>query len=360
MAAASGLQAVRDVLLAAYFDDIINDVEFAVLYEENYSKKLFPYWKYDKFDLDEWDEAECKVELRFEKPDLEELLNALRFPDKFVCSQRTVCSGMEGLCILLKRLAFPCRYTDMVLRFGRNPTELFLIFNHVLNYVYQTNQHRLNTWNQPFQTPRALELYAQSVYARGAPLQTCFGFVDGTLCKISRPKNNQREVYNGHKRVHSLKFQGVVLPNGLIANLNGPYEGRRHDATMLYESGLLRDLQAVAWTRDGRPLSLYGDPAYPLGVHLQAPFRNVHITPDMARFNQRMSEVRVDVEWMFGCISNYYKFIELKNQLKIGLSPVGKMYLVCGILQNAHTCLYGNIVSDYFGIDSPNLLDYFW
>ena len=81
--------------------------------------------------------------MRFEKTDLEELLNALRFPDKFVCSQRTVCSGMEGLCILLKRLAFPCRYTDMVLRFGRNPTELCLIFNHVLNYVYQTNQHRL-------------------------------------------------------------------------------------------------------------------------------------------------------------------------------------------------------------------------
>ena len=61
--------------------------------------------------MDEWDEAEFKVELRFEKPVLEELLNALRFPDKFVCSQRTVCSGMEGLCILLKRLAFPCRYT---------------------------------------------------------------------------------------------------------------------------------------------------------------------------------------------------------------------------------------------------------
>ena len=69
--------------------------------------------------------------------------------------------------------------------------------------------------------------------------------MDGTLCKISRPKNNQREVYNGHKRAHASKFQNVVLPNGLIANLNGPYEGRRHDATMLCESGLLRDLQVV-------------------------------------------------------------------------------------------------------------------
>ena len=177
--------------------------------------------------------------------------------------------------------------------------------------------------------------------------------MDGSLSKIARPKNDQREVYNGHKRTHALKFQSVVLPNGLIANLNGSYEERRHDAMILNESGLLRDLQAVAWANDRTPLCLYGDPAYPLGIHLQAPFRNVHTTPQMARFNERMSDVRVAVEWMFGCVSNYYKFIEFQKQLQIGLSPVGKLYLVCGILQNAHTCLHGNIVSDYFGVDHP-------
>jgi len=49
----------------------------------------------------------------------------------------------------------------------------------------------------------------------------------------------------------------------LIGNLNGPYEGRRHDSTMLHESGLLRDIQRVAW-HEGNPLCIYGDPAYPL------------------------------------------------------------------------------------------------
>ena len=29
-------------------------------------------------------------------------------------------------------------------------------------------------------------------------------------------------MYNGHKRVHAIKFQSVALPNGLIANLYGP------------------------------------------------------------------------------------------------------------------------------------------
>ena len=214
MAAACDLESVREFLLVSYFKDTIDDVEFTVLYEENYSREIFPYWKYDKFDLDGWDDAECKVELRFDKSDLPVLLRTLRFPDRFVCSQRTVCSGMEGLCILLKRLSFPCRYSDMALRFGRNPTELCLIFNHVLDFVYRTHQHRLNSWNQPFLNPRALDHYAQSIHSRGAPLENCFGFVDGSLCKIARPKNNQREVYNGHKRVHALKFQSVVLPMG--------------------------------------------------------------------------------------------------------------------------------------------------
>ena len=79
----------------------------------------------------------------------------------------------------------------------------------------------------------------------------------------------------------------------------------------------------------------------------------------MQRFDEAMSEVRVSVEWMFGTITNYYKFVDFKKQLKIGMSPVGKIYLVCGILQNAHICLYGNLVSDCFNLDPPSLQDYF-
>ena len=67
--------------------------------------------------------------------------------------------------------------------------------------------------------------------------------------------------------VHGIKFQSVALPNGMIANLNGPYEGRKHDSTMLYESNLVQDLQRIAWY-NGHPLCIYGDPAYPLRLHI--------------------------------------------------------------------------------------------
>ena len=56
----------------------------------------------------------------------------------------------------------------------------------------------------------------------GAALTNCFGFINGTVRPICRPTQYQKIVFNGHKRVHSLKFQSVTLPNGLIVNLFGP------------------------------------------------------------------------------------------------------------------------------------------
>ena len=66
-----------------------------------------------------------------------------------------------------------------------------------------------------------------------------------------------------------------------------------------------------------------------------------------------MSEIKIAVEMLFGNISNYFKFIDFKRQMKINLSPVGKMYLVCALLENAQTFVYGNQVSEMFRIDPP-------
>ena len=53
-------------------------------------------------------------------------------------------------------------------------------------------------------------------------MDNCLGFIDGTVRPISKPDQNQRVVYNGHKRVHGVKFQSVALPNGIIGNMYGP------------------------------------------------------------------------------------------------------------------------------------------
>ena len=116
---------------------------------------------------------------------------------------------------------------------------------------------------------------------------------------------------------------------------------------MLGDSGLLQQLQWYARSPAGHPMCIYGDPAYPLRVQLQAPFRNVVLTPQMQAFNSSLSSVR-----LFGDIVNYFKF-------KIGLSNIGKLYIVCAVLQNALTCLYGNLTSEFFDLHPPTLQEYF-
>ena len=130
--------------------------------------------------------------------------------------------GTEGLCMVLKRLAYPCRYSDLIHRFGRAVPEISMISNFVIDWIHHTHSHRITQWNATLLSSDSLQRYADAVARRGAALQNCFGFVDGTVRPICRPGENQRIVYNGHKRVHALKFQSVTLPNGIIANMYGP------------------------------------------------------------------------------------------------------------------------------------------
>ena len=118
---------------------------------------------------------------------------------KIMCCQRTVSSNVEGICMLLKRLAHPCRFTDMVPIFGRNPTEVCLIVNHVLDFIYSQHSHRMSTWNQTILSPEQLLTYANIVHGKGAPLTNCFGSVDGTFIPVSRLNSNQRILFNAQK-----------------------------------------------------------------------------------------------------------------------------------------------------------------
>ena len=136
-------------------------------------------------------------------------------------------------------------------------------------------------------------------------------------------------------------------------------EGRKHDASMLDESGVLNELERHAFSPTGQAMCIYGDPAYPHRVHLQRPFQYGVLTYQMQSFNESMSKVRSSVEWIFGDIINYFKFLDFKKDLKLDLSPIGKMYIVCALLRNALTCLYGNTTSEFFQLDPPSLEDYF-
>ena len=145
--------------------------------------------------------------------------------------------------------------------------------------------HLLRTFQQNWLSQQHLEHFVNMVYDKGAPLDNCWSFVDGTVRAISRSGIHQRLLYNGHKRYHTLKFQSVVAPNGFIANLYGPVEGKRHDSGMPMDSGFLNQFQQYSFGQNQRPLCTYWDPAYPLRVHLQASFKGARLSQQQIDWN---------------------------------------------------------------------------
>ena len=84
-----------------------------MLYEKHFSKNpQFPYDQYKLFNVDAQDDAKCKAEFRFRKTEIPLLAEALDIVATFFCHQDTTAPEIEGLCVLLRRLTYPCRYSD--------------------------------------------------------------------------------------------------------------------------------------------------------------------------------------------------------------------------------------------------------
>ena len=81
--------------------------------------------------------------------------------------------------------------------FGKNPTEYCLIYNIIINSIYENQSHTLSNWNQPMLAPQQLQLYAEAMLVKEALLDLCAELVNGTFYQISRPK---KVVNNKSKR----------------------------------------------------------------------------------------------------------------------------------------------------------------
>ena len=85
------------------------------MYDVSKSKNPeYLYWNYERFTLQDKSEAECKTDFLFEKYDIPLLVDVLGLSDEIKCKQGKICNSTEGLWIVLKRLAYPCRYSDLI------------------------------------------------------------------------------------------------------------------------------------------------------------------------------------------------------------------------------------------------------
>ena len=114
--------------------------------------------------MDEMNFDGCNAEFRVRKRDLPTLAQALIIPPAFHLSQRIVVDGMEGVCMLLKRVAYPCRHGDVIHRFGRPVPILSMAANNFIDYIYNTRGHLITHWYHPLAAkPPALEVYTDAI-----------------------------------------------------------------------------------------------------------------------------------------------------------------------------------------------------
>ena len=132
---------ILDAATVLYANDVIDEQDFVCIYENTRRRNPeFQYWNFEKVhNQQEMNTDESKAEFRFELADLPLLGEALKVPNKIVCPYRTVATGMEALCITLKRFAYPCQYNDMIPRCGQSVSELCLITSEVTNHIFDTH-----------------------------------------------------------------------------------------------------------------------------------------------------------------------------------------------------------------------------
>ena len=90
----ASFQKIQELLLPCLEEEIIDDEEFSVLYEAYAPQNLpFQHSAYGKFSLENKNSAKCKADFRVDKRDIALLVEALRVPPIFKCSNGTICDG---------------------------------------------------------------------------------------------------------------------------------------------------------------------------------------------------------------------------------------------------------------------------
>ena len=208
------------ILYALYFKKHISLKQFIVSRRRIRDRKVLAVeedaWREESFDLDNYSDKECRAYFRFKRDDLFQLLDALRIPKVMKTSSQDSATGLEALCILLRRLAYPNRWLELRKMFGRSNGSLNRIFYATLRIIDKCSSV-LKTWDHSWLTEDDFQEYAASIADKVEPgvIPDVFGFIDGTARPICRPIKFQRQMFSGHKRTHCTKWQSVVILNGI-------------------------------------------------------------------------------------------------------------------------------------------------
>ena len=316
--------------------------------------------------------------------DLPTVIEALNPPIAFRTLGDHVFTGEEGVLLMLRRFSSTCPLLELTKESGRSISAiseavLFMVEHIIDTFPHLVDERSFTSWASRFAD------FARCFVRRGCPIPNLIAFIDGKLWPVCRPTKLQQVLYSGHKRVHGVKTQGLVFPNGIQPWPYGPMNGSRHDSAVLRESRIIDILRQIC-QQLGVHYVIFGDSAYPISrcvcLRVTVPLRRAALTPSSHRlvldslctdlyrmhkgnmtvaqqaFNDAMGPERVTVEWGFGKICALWPFFDFRQKLRVLKTPVGLYLKVANVLTNIHTIIYGSAISNHFGMSPPDLDTY--
>ncbi len=126
------------------------------------------------------------------------------------------------------------------------------------------------------------------------------------------------------KKVHGLKWQTVILANGMDFDVWDPVSARQPDAFTLNYS---RILDKVEQLQEGQryKYKMFGDSLYVDGNFL------------VTGGGKGMSAVRESIEWSYKDFKTYWKHCDYRHCLQLRKQSLAKIFFVCRMLRKTHS-----------------------
>ncbi|KAJ7170969.1 hypothetical protein C8R46DRAFT_853779, partial [Mycena filopes] len=157
------------------------------------------------------DPANCRYQFRFYAAEIYDLAVALDIPAVFRTKSRYAFPRIEALGILLARFRSAGDMFELTTKYNRSQGAISEIVNELSEFLDERWSHLLDFDTNTLLSQERMTEYAAAVYAAGAPLKCVWAFIDCTIRAMCRPTWWQRIVYNGYKKIHATKYQGLTL-----------------------------------------------------------------------------------------------------------------------------------------------------
>ena len=313
---------------------------------------------------------------------LRRLYNSFCMPEQERTPTRHMINTEAAFLIGLKRLKYPCKYSDLIIIFGGDPQDIRRHVNYFLDYIDENCKglisNSIHFWKPhfaQFATKIKAKLIDQGCNFLAGQLLTIMSFIDNTIISTCspgtgpvedgigsrrKPRTHQQAFYTGWKHLHGVKIQFVTLPNGMIGDASVVASVRHNDAYMVNRSEINERL-ADCQLDDVVQHVTYGDSAYNSEYsHIRSMFVGDNLTMRQRWMNHCLNKCRETIEWVNKDVKQKFAFIDYGKSLKLGLAvgQVSKCIIASALLHNCYNCLNYTQTVNYFDCTPPTLEEY--